>query len=128
MSDPLAPSPPLVETTGGPTDSTTVIHWAKLEKAGPLDDSERAALVLVVNAVNECVRKWCALPLGADGDTAAGPRVVLGATMLAAKLYDRRNTPGGLQVLDGGPAYVRTNDPDVAALLGIGKAQKPACG
>lgn len=122
-------SAPLVENPGGPTGTTDVIHWAKLEQAGPLDAAERDALVLVVDAVNEKVRRWCDLPVGADGDVYATASQRLGATMLAARLFDRRDTPGGIvQVLETGTAYVRTSDPDVAMLLGIGRSQKPAVG
>lgn len=45
----------------------------------------------------------------------------LGLVMLTARLVRRRNSPGGIEGFgsDGGSAYVRRNDPDVAMLLGL---------
>ena len=46
------------------------------------------------------------------------PSAQLGATMLAARLHRRRNSPGGIEsfVADGA-VYVSRQDPDVAVLL-----------
>lgn len=45
----------------------------------------------------------------------------LGAVMLAARLYARRNSPGGVVALgELGATYVARADPDVVRLLGLG--------
>jgi hypothetical protein len=45
----------------------------------------------------------------------------LGAAMLGARLYRRRNSPEGVATFTAdGAVYVQRNDPDVAMLLGIG--------
>ncbi len=43
-----------------------------------------------------------------------------GATMLAARLFKRRNSPNGVEAFAvAGPVYVRRNDPDIAMLLDL---------
>lgn len=45
-------------------------------------------------------------------------RYALGAKMLAARLNRRKNSPEGVATFTGeGAAYVRRNDPDVAAMF-----------
>lgn len=53
-----------------------------------------------------------------------------GATMLAARLYRRRNSPAGITAFgtDGGAVYVQRQDPDVALLLGLGAYARPRVG
>lgn len=53
----------------------------------------------------------------------------LGATMLAARIYRRRNSPAGVESLgELGPVYVSRNDPDLAQLLKIGRYAIPRIG
>lgn len=112
----------------GPTSDELV--KARLRIVDAVDD---AAVAGVVAAVNQLVRE---LPISAPFDTdpapadwAAGPRIVEGATMLAARLFERRNSPNGVAAFgDGGVAYVQRNDPDVALLLRIGPYSKPTVG
>lgn len=55
--------------------------------------------------------------------------ILLGATMLAATLYRRRNSPGGIEVFgDGSIAHVVRSDPHVSMLLGLGGWTKPQLG
>lgn len=57
------------------------------------------------------------------------PSAELGATMLGARLHRRRNTPNGLEAIDGTVAsYVARTDPDVARLLLIDSFAPPAVG
>lgn len=43
-----------------------------------------------------------------------------GATMLAARLFKRRNSPNGVEAFAvAGPVYVRRNDPDIGMLLDL---------
>lgn len=97
------------------------------------DDVDDAAIDRVVGAANQLVQALrIAAPFDTDpapADWAAGPRVVEGATMLAARLFERRNSPNGVAAFgDGGVAYVQRNDPDVAQLLEIGSYSSPAVG
>lgn len=122
MTEATPPAPS--DATGGPADTTAVISWAKLEAAGALTASRRQALDLVVAAVNWLVvNRWQLVPVG----TEATPNIVLGSVMLAGRWFARGDTPAGVIAGgDNGPAYVRTSDPDVAVLLGIGPSRKPA--
>jgi hypothetical protein len=112
----------------GPTSDELVKDHLKIDDA--VDD---AAIARVVAAVNQLVRE---LPIAASFDTepaaadwSAGPRIIQGATMLAARLFERRNSPNGVAAFgDGAAAYVQRNDPDVAILLRIGAYAKPQVG
>ena len=55
--------------------------------------------------------------------------VKLGAKMLAARVYRRRNSPAGVESMgELGPVYVSRNDPDLAQLLKIGRYSQPRVG
>lgn len=57
------------------------------------------------------------------------PEVVLGAAMLAARLYARKGSPTGLASFgEFGPAAVLRLDPDVERLLGVGRYARPVVG
>jgi len=91
------------------------------------DDDRLAGIVAAVNAK---VKRW---PVGrlavdlADWSTAAD--AVEGATLLAARLFRRKNSPAGVEVFGSeGAAYVVRMDPDVALLLRLGNHQGPAVG
>lgn len=43
--------------------------------------------------------------------------ILQGATMLAARLYRRRNTPGGIEAFGADAVYVPRRDADVTAML-----------
>lgn len=101
---------------------------------GFTDTTDDERLDSIVDAVNGVVR---ALPVtsGVDltvepFDAAAWPAgVVLGANMLAARLYRRKDSAQG--VVDfgaNGPVYVQRNDPDIALLLQMGDYAKPGVG
>lgn len=58
-----------------------------------------------------------------------GYRHIYGGTMLAARIYRRRNSPGGVENMgELGPVYIQRNDPDIAMLLEIGSYRKPQVG
>lgn len=65
---------------------------------------------------------------GSAPDTDPWPAdVALGAVMLAARLYRRRNSPAGIDAItDAGIAYVARSDSDVASLLRLAVYQPPA--
>lgn len=52
-----------------------------------------------------------------------------GALMLAARLYNRRNSPNGVEALsEGGATYVARYDPDIARMLNLDSLQTPRVG
>ena len=102
-----------------------------------LDADEADRLARIVGAVNGFVRglpiagrAYAATDTQEAADALVWPdRIVEGAVMLAARLWRRKDTPGGVSTLgDGGVVYVRRNDPDVALLLEIGEHGKPGVG
>lgn len=87
-----------------------------------------------VAAVNSRVRDWpvadkAALDTQEAADEAGWPAsIVEGATMLAARLWRRGDSPAGVAAFgDFGPVYVQRNDPDVALLLELGDYSRPDC-
>lgn len=87
-----------------------------------VDDSQLDA---VVAAVNEQVAQWH----GYTPDEDFRSSHLLGGTMLAAHLYRRRNTPGGVEQFNElGIAYVQRSDPHVSQLLGLGAWTEPRVG
>ena len=53
----------------------------------------------------------------------------LGAIMLAARLYTRRNSPNGIEALnEGGATYVSRYDSDIARMLNIDQHAYPRIG
>lgn len=96
------------------------------------DASDDDAITLCVGATNAAVRGYPVAQL-ADGaaDWSGGQLqgVVLGATLLAARLFRRRNSPDGVVAFAGDtPLYVQRMDPDVALLLQLGANAAPAVG
>lgn len=90
-----------------------------------LTDADTAALTLAVSAVNAKVNRWH----GYTDDAEWTPAHTLGAVMLAAHLYRRRNTPGGVEQFNElGVAYVQRSDPHVSMLLGLGGWEQPKVG
>lgn len=92
------------------------------------DHTEDGRLTTVILAVNDEIRTW---PVAArsSGLDEWKTSTVHGATLLAARIDARRNTPDGVAGFsDGAPIYVQRNDPDVAMLLGLGAWSKPAVG
>lgn len=99
-----------------------VIAFLELQHTTP---QTLAGLTGAVAAANDLVSSW----KGAGWDSV--PRFRQGAVMLAARLYRRRFSPGGLEGYssgDGGLAYVQRNDPDIAQLLGLGIYKRPQVG
>jgi hypothetical protein len=100
--------------------ATTAAAVAAQLSMDPTDGAVLDKLSATVAAVNALV------PMLA---TTTGPPRDLGATMLAARLYRRRNSPEGVASFAAdGAVYVQRNDPDVAMLLGIGAYAPPVVG
>jgi hypothetical protein len=111
MTAPASPASQLATPAG-------VVAW--LQGAATEDE-----VAMVVAAVNDLV-DWLEPP--AEGGSWR-PRYVLGATMLAGRLWRRRNSPAGVESFAGDAAvYVQRNDPDVAMLLELGAYTRPGVG
>lgn len=82
----------------------------------PADSTEDLESVIeAVEAVKAIVPTWLDRPAGGWR-----PHQHYGATLLAARLYRRKDSPGGFASfgIEGG-AYVQSNWADVAMLLGL---------
>lgn len=106
------------------TSDEDVAAYLALAEDGPLAD--RTYLAETAAAVSAAVAGWFDPP--ANG--APWPKnLAHGATMLAARVWRRRNTPSGVEAFgELGPVYVQRNDPDIAILLGLGNYMRPAVG
>lgn len=98
--------------------SESVIAWSSLGS-----NVDEASLADIVEAVDEFVRGIPAVVVFVSQDPAPDPfewprRYVVGARMLAARLYRRRNSAEGVaSFASEGVLYVRRNDPDIVSLL-----------
>lgn len=86
----------------------------------------------VVDGTNALIHERWHSPFLADADgLLTVPRVwsknhLLGANMLASRLYTRRQSPAGIATFgELGTSYIQKSDPDVALLLGLGVHSKP---
>ena len=108
---------------GGPASLPDV--KGQLSIADARDD---VRLQLIVDAVNSQVRTW---PVStAAVDSAEWPaRIKLGAVLLCARLFRRKNSPAGVEAFGSeGAAYVMRSDPDIAQLLQLGSWAAPDVG
>lgn len=99
---------------------------------GITDARDDDRLTAVVNAVNSVVRCW---PVSGRATTVtpsswdAAPDVVEGSTLLASRLFRRKNSPAGVEAFgSNGAVYVQRNDPDVAMMLQLGPYAPPMIG
>lgn len=114
MTSPPSPPP-------GPATAARVAKSLKVAEGS--DDFEE--LEVTVAAVNAVVRRWH-VPR-ANGSWRDDH--VLGAEMLARRLWRRRNSPEGVATFTSdGAVYVQRNDPDVALLLQLGQHAPPVVG
>lgn len=115
---------------GGPTSVPQVKVWLTIEAEDTSDDDK---LALIVSAVNSQVRTWrvsqAAVTDPFDPEATWPDRIVLGATMLAGRLWRRKNSPAGVEAFGSmGATYVMRSDPDIAQLLALGSWQAPQVG
>ena len=89
-----------------------VVQWGSLKTATVTDES-------LLNVCGAVIAYVSALPVVADRvSEEPSEAVYLGMTMLAARLYKRKDTPNGLESFgEWGSSYVSRYDPDVALLL-----------
>jgi len=114
-----------------PADEPTTVEAVKAHLS-ITDATDDGALAPVVGAVNYLIRH---LPVASTAkaetvEAAVWPAdVKLGATLLAARLWRRRNSPEGVAAFGAdGPVYVQRNDPDVAMMLALGDWARPGVG
>lgn len=109
------------EIPGLPVAGPTTLAAVK-ERLRVTDATDDDRLQDIVDAVNVRVRRWPVAATATETDPAAWTSdVVLGSTMLAARLWRRKDSPAGVETMgDLGPVYVQRNDPDIALLLRLG--------
>ena len=96
------------------------------DQLGLVGTSHNDELAPVIAAVEALVTSYNETPV--DGEQWPA-NLQLGAVMLAARIYRRRNSPAGVESMgEIGPVYVSRNDPDLAQLLKIGKYAPPKVG
>lgn len=120
---------PIPEVAGLPAGGPATLPGVKAH-LGITDTADDDRLTAIVAAVNATVRR---LRVAADAagatDWAGAPHVTEGATMLAARLFRRKNSPAGVEAFtDLGAVYVMRNDPDIALLLRRGPYAEPGIG
>lgn len=87
--------------------------WSKMPTGTP-DEALRAAAAAVAALIARM------------GITEPDEAQKLGAVMLTARVYRRRNSPNGIESLtEMGTSYVSRYDSDIARLLGIDAFRKP---
>lgn len=120
---------PTPELAGLPAGGPATLAGVKA-RLGITDGASDAALTTQVDAVNAKVRGWrCSEAAVGDDDWTGAPQVVAGATLLAMRLWRRKNSPAGVEAFgEGGAAYVMRNDPDIAQMLNIGTWALPGIG
>lgn len=108
---------------GGPTTLALVKGWLAIT-----DTTDDVRLGVIIGAVNSQVRTFRVSMAAVDADDWPD-RITQGATMLAGRLYRRKNTASGVEAFGSqGAVYVSRNDPDIAALLRLGSYQPPTVG
>lgn len=121
------------EDPGLPPTGPVVLATVKAELGYTNVDAARDnRLQTRVDSVNSWVRL---LPVALESLTygtpppAWPPHIILGGTMLATRLWRRKDSPSGVEAFtDAGAVYVSRNDPDVAQLLAIGNYTPPKVG
>lgn len=111
--------------SAAPTSAEAVAAHLKKESG---DTATRDQLEPYVRAANVLVRRH-RVPRIIDGAAVWPDDVTLGATMLAARLWRRRNSPEGVATFGAdGALYVSRTDPDIAQLLQLGQYAPPVVG
>lgn len=112
---------PVVE----PTTTDIVVATYKIKNPTAEDLSRLDNIVAAVCAYVRGLR----VAEKARGLNAWPANIVEGSTMLAGRIWRRKDTPGGVYTVGGDvPIFVHRQDPDVALLLGLGEYGKPDVG
>lgn len=99
-----------------------VIAWSDLKTI--LTDDKH--LMLIIPAVNHYVESLPDIDRLEDGSWATTTR--MGAVMLAARWYRRKNSPGGIESAGDTTTYIARYDSDISRLLNIDTFIKPVIG
>lgn len=98
-----------------------------LRVKNPEADPDIGLVVLSTNAFVDSLPDKPTLIV--EGEPEWAPQTKLAALMFGARLYQRRNSPNGIEALqEGGATYVARYDPDVARLLRLDGHQIPRVG
>lgn len=108
---------------------------AVIDYLGLSDDFEDPGLEIVCQAVSAYVDGLPSIERVAIDQGPHGPARVqwaettyLGALMLAARLYRRRNSPAGVEAVGDSMTYVTRYDSDISRLLRIDQFNRPVIG
>lgn len=99
---------------------------AVIDYLGLSDDFEDPGLEIVCQAVSTYVDGLPSIervPIDQWAET-----TYLGALMLAARLYRRRNSPAGVEAVGDSMTYVTRYDSDISRLLRIDQFNRPVIG
>lgn len=83
-------------------------------------------MTMVTAAINHYVDSLPSIDCDASGAWAATTK--LGAIMLAARVYRRKNSPGGIEAVGDSMSYIARYDSDISRLLNIDTFRKPVVG
>jgi hypothetical protein len=101
-----------------------VAEWLHLQ---PIPEADLGVLTQVCAAVEITVQRY-----RPDGRTDTGytpdAEIYSGATMMAARVFRRRNTASGIETFADSVAYVANRDPDIQAFLHTGPFARPRTG
>lgn len=89
----------------------------------PENDNTLALVLAAVNVYVEALPSIDRDPVGAWAGTTR-----LGAIMLAARIYRRKNSPGGIEASGDTVTYVSRYDSDISRLLNLESFRKPVIG
>lgn len=117
------------ELVGLPEGGPTTLPMVKVQLSiAETDTRNDAQLEAIIAAVNNLVRGLRVSEVAVGAETWPA-KITQGATMLAARLFRRKNSPAGVEAFGQlGGAYVMRNDPDIAQLLQLGNYQAPQLG
>lgn len=100
-----------------------VASWSGITVIG---SQEQTILPLIVDAVNVYVESLPHIDRDEAGQWAATTH--LGAILLAARLYRRKNSPGGIEAVGDSMSYIARYDSDISRLLNTDSFRKPVVG
>lgn len=109
------------------TTADRVRGWLQLT---PGNEGEDAIITDCVDAANSVVGRYAGEDVPADGSVPSATDCRVAATMLAARLYRRRNSPEGIQGItpEGVAIGIVRSDADIARLLRIDSYTVPMIG
>lgn len=119
------------ELAGLPEGGPAGLPAVKLQLSIATEDTrDDARLQAIIDATNAMLRRYPSASIALQTSPASWPAdFALGAAMLCARLFKRRNSPAGVEAMGQlGAAYVMRNDPDIAQLLRIGSYARPGLG